>query len=115
MIKSNMKWMMVLSPSASCECGATDQTARHIASECPLNSGDGDLAVLDPAARNWLHDLQYAVYNSSIKPKKKKKKNLNNGQHSTLFVLVFVYLSVPSGDPLYHSDNCHACCCNLLF
>ena len=58
--KSNMN-RMGLSPSASCECGATDQTAQHIASECPLHSCDGDLVVLDTAARNWLHDLQCVV------------------------------------------------------
>ena len=52
---------MGLSPSASCECGATDQTAQHIASECPLHRCKGDLVVLDTAARNWLHDLQYDV------------------------------------------------------
>ena len=50
-----------LSPSASCECGATDQTAQHITSECPLHSCDGDLVVLDTAASNWLHDLQCVV------------------------------------------------------
>ena len=58
--KSNMN-RMGLSPSASCECGVTDQTAQHIASECPLHSCDGDLVVLDTAARNWLHDLQCVV------------------------------------------------------
>ena len=58
--KSNMN-RMGLSPSASCECGATDKTAQHIASECPLHSCDGDLVVLDTAARNWLHDLQCVV------------------------------------------------------
>ena len=58
--KSNMN-RMGLSPPASCECGATDQTAQHIASECPLHSCDGDLVVLDTAARNWLHDLQCVV------------------------------------------------------
>ena len=49
---------MGLSPSASCECGATDQ---HIASECPLHRCKGDLVVLDTAARKWLHDLQCDV------------------------------------------------------
>ena len=52
---------MGLSPPASCECGATDQTAQHIASECPLHRCKGDLVVLDIAARNWLHDLQCDV------------------------------------------------------
>ena len=52
---------MGLSPSASCECGATDQTAQHIASECRLHRCKGDLVVLDTAARNWLHDLQCDV------------------------------------------------------
>ena len=41
--------------------------------------------------------------------------HLNNGLHITLFVQVFIYLSVPSGDPFYHSDKCYDCCCNLLF
>ena len=52
---------MGLSPSTSCECGARDQTAQHIASECPLHRCKGDLVVLDTAARNWLHDLQCDV------------------------------------------------------
>ena len=53
---------MGLSPSASCECGATDQTAQHIASsECSLHRCKGDMVVLDTAALNWLHDLQCDV------------------------------------------------------
>ena len=55
------RYSLGLSPSASCECGATDQTAQHIASECPLHRCKGDLVVLDTAARNWLHDLQCDV------------------------------------------------------
>ena len=35
--------------------------------------------------------------------------HLNTGQHITLFVYVFISLSLPSGDPLYHSDNFHVC------
>ena len=54
--KSNMN-QMGPSPSALCECGAANQTAQHITSECPLHSCNGDLVVLDTAARNWLHDL----------------------------------------------------------
>ena len=57
---------MGLSPSASCECGATDQPAQHIASECPLHRCKGDMAVLDTAARNWLHDLQCDVQEQSF-------------------------------------------------
>ena len=49
--KSNMNRMGLL-PSASCECGAANQTAQHIASECPPHSCNGDLVVLDTAARN---------------------------------------------------------------
>ena len=41
--------------------------------------------------------------------------HLNNGQHITLFEWVFISRSVPSGDALYHSENVHVCCCNLLF
>ena len=52
---------MGLSPSASCDCGATDETAQHIASECPLRRCKGDLVVLDLTARNWLHGLQCDV------------------------------------------------------
>ena len=40
------------SPSASCECGATDQTAQHIASECPLHRFKGDW---------WCWTLQHAT------------------------------------------------------
>ena len=52
---------MGLSPSASCACGATDQTAQHNTSECPLHRCKGDLVMLDTAARNWMHDLQCDV------------------------------------------------------
>ena len=61
---------MGLSPSASCECGAASHAAQHIASECPLHSCNGDLVVLDTAARNWLRELQ-CERKSSIKRKKK--------------------------------------------
>ena len=36
------------------------------------------------------------------------------GEYVSMSVQVFVSLSVTSGDPLYHSDNCRLCCCNLL-
>ena len=52
---------MGLSPSASCQCGAANQTEQHIASECPLHSCNDDLVVLDTAARNWLRDMQCVV------------------------------------------------------
>ena len=38
--------LMGLSPSASCECGAASQTAHHIASKCPLHSGQEAEAVI---------------------------------------------------------------------
>ena len=42
---------MGLSPSALCECGAANQTAHHMASECPLHVCNGNLVVLlDTAA-----------------------------------------------------------------
>ena len=45
---------MGLSPSASCDCGAANQTAHHMASKCPLHRCNGDLVVppdTQPAAR----------------------------------------------------------------
>ena len=46
---------MGLSPSASCDCGAANQTAHHMASKCPLHRCNGDLVVPpDTAARNRL-------------------------------------------------------------
>ena len=59
-LKSSIN-QMELPPSASCECCTENQTAQHIASECPQHSCNGDVVVLDTAAHNWLHDLQSDV------------------------------------------------------
>ena len=44
-------------PSPNCECGASEQTADHIISTCPLHrapKGIQGLLVLDDDTRRWL-------------------------------------------------------------
>ena len=44
-------------PSPNCECGASEQTADHIISTCPLHrvlKGIQGLLVLDDETRHWL-------------------------------------------------------------
>ena len=55
---SMYKWG--LAPSANCECGATQQTADHIISQCPTHRaprGMFGLTVLDDETRCWLKSL----------------------------------------------------------
>ena len=52
---SMYKWGVA--PSPNCECGASEQTADHIISTCPLPlalKGIQDLLVLDDDTRRWL-------------------------------------------------------------
>ena len=62
---------MGLSPSASCECGATDQTGQHIASECPLHRCKEDLVVSLQLATGCTTCSVMSKNNPSIKRKKK--------------------------------------------
>ena len=78
---------MGLSPSASCECGVTDQTAQHIASECPLHRCKGDFVVLDTVARNWLHDLQCDVQEQSFNQTQDEE---SLGEHCIRVAYVYV-------------------------
>ena len=52
---SMYKWGVA--PSPNCECGASEQTADHIISTCPLHrapKGIQGLLVLDDDTRRWL-------------------------------------------------------------
>ena len=53
---SMYKWS--LAPSPNCECGATDQTADHVISMCPMRRatrGVAGMTVLDEDTRCWLN------------------------------------------------------------
>ena len=55
---SMYKWG--LAPFSKCECGATEQTAEHIISQCPTHRaprGVFGLTVLDDETRCWLNTL----------------------------------------------------------
>ena len=52
------KWGLV--PSPNCECGASEQTADHVLTACPIHRaphGARGLTVLDDETRCWLNDI----------------------------------------------------------
>ena len=56
------KWNMT--PTPACDCGASDQTAKHIIEECHMRKLDGGitrLAECDPTATQWLNDLDLDI------------------------------------------------------
>ena len=59
---SMYKWG--LAPLANCECGASEQTAHHIISQCPIHRaprGMFGLMVLDDETRCWLKSLTVSI------------------------------------------------------
>ena len=49
-----------LAPSPNCECGASEKTADHVLTECPIHRaphGARGLTVLDNETRCWLNDI----------------------------------------------------------
>ena len=59
---SMYKWG--LAPLANCECGASEQTADHIISQCPIHRaprGMFGLMVLDDETRCWLKSLTASI------------------------------------------------------
>ena len=59
---SMCKWG--LTPQTNCECGASEQTAYHIISQCPIHRaprGMFGLMVLDEEARCWLKSLTVSI------------------------------------------------------
>ena len=55
---SMYKWG--LAPSPNCECGASEQTADHVLTACPIHRarhGVRGLTVLDDETRYWLNDI----------------------------------------------------------
>ena len=51
-----------LAPSPNCECGASEQTADHVLTACPIGlhrapHGARGLTVLDDETRCWLNDI----------------------------------------------------------
>ena len=49
-----------LAPSPNCECGASDETADHVLTACPIHRaphGARGLTVLDDETRCWLNDI----------------------------------------------------------
>ena len=58
---SMQKWG--LAPSPNCKCGASEQTAEHVLTACPIHRashGKRGLTVLDEETRCWLNNTQPA-------------------------------------------------------
>ena len=56
------KWGLV--PSPNCECGASEQTADHVLTACPIHRaphGARGLTVLDDETRCWLNDITASI------------------------------------------------------
>ena len=56
------KW--VLAPSPNCKCGASDQTADHVLTACPIHRaphGARRLTVLDDETRCWLNNSTASI------------------------------------------------------
>ena len=56
------KWGLALSPI--CKCGASEQTADHVLTACPIHRaphGARDLTVLDDETRCWLNDITVRI------------------------------------------------------
>ena len=52
-----------LAPSPNCECGASEQTADHVLTACPIHRaphGARGLTVLDDETRFWFHNITAA-------------------------------------------------------
>ena len=54
-----------LAPSPNCECGASEQTADHVLTACPIihrvPHGARGLTILDDETRCWLNDITVSV------------------------------------------------------
>ena len=56
------KWGLV--PSPNCECGASEQTADHVLTMCPIHRaphGARGLTVLDDKTRCWFNDITASI------------------------------------------------------
>ena len=56
------KWGLTLSPN--CKCGASEQTADHVLTACPIHQaphGAQSLTVLDDKTRCWLNDITASI------------------------------------------------------
>ena len=56
------KWGLASSPD--CECGASEQTAGHVLTACPIHRalhGAQGLTVLDDETRCWLNDITASI------------------------------------------------------
>ena len=56
------KWGLV--PSPNCECGASEQTADHVLTACPIHRaphGARGLTVLDDETRCWLNNITASI------------------------------------------------------
>ena len=53
-----------LAPSPNCECGASEQTADHVLTACPIHRtphGARGLTVLDDETRCWLNNTSASI------------------------------------------------------
>ena len=67
-----------LAPSPNCECGASEQTADHVLTVCPIHRashGARGLTVLDDENRCWLNNTLPASDSGSSAFWKSKRKN----------------------------------------
>ena len=56
------KWGLVSSPN--CECGASEQTADHVLTACPIHRapyGAQGLTILDDETQCWLNDITASI------------------------------------------------------
>ena len=54
-----------LAPSPNCECGASEQTANHVLTACPIHRaprGARGLMVLDDETRCWLYNITASIW-----------------------------------------------------
>ena len=59
---SMQKWD--LTPSPKCECGASEQTANHVLTTCPIHwapHGTQGLTVLDDKTQCWLNNITACI------------------------------------------------------
>ena len=57
-----------LAPSPNCECDASEQTADHVLTACPIHRashGARGLTVLDDETRSWLNNTTASIWFSS--------------------------------------------------
>ena len=63
-IESAKEYKWGLAPSPNCECGASEQTADHVLTACPIHRaahGARGLTVSDDETRCWLNGITASI------------------------------------------------------